>query len=102
MQLIQILLPLYNNEKQIYQENVFSSIKQELTEKFGGITVYTRSPATGLWKENENKTVRDDIVIYEVMAKDLDSNWWINYREKLQKIFQQNEIVFRTWKAELL
>lgn len=102
MQLIQILLPLYNNEKQIYHEEIFSSVKKELTEKFGGITVYTRSPATGLWKENENKTVKDDIVIYEIMAGDLDRDWWMNYKEKLQKIFQQNEIIFRTWEAELL
>ncbi|MGV3585606.1 MAG: hypothetical protein ACO1OF_01285 [Adhaeribacter sp.] len=58
MQLIQILLPLYNNQKEPFPTDVFTRIRQELTEKFGGITAFSRSPATGLWKENKEKTVK--------------------------------------------
>ena len=102
MQLIQILLPLYNNEKNIFPANIFNHIRQELTEKFGGITTYSRSPATGLWKENEENTVKDDIIIYEVLAKALDRNWWGDYKEKLEDIFRQQEILIRCWEAQVL
>ena len=77
------------------------TVRQELTEKFGGITTYTRSPATGLWKENEEKTVRDEIVIYEVMTKNIDTRWWKSYKRKLEDNFSQDEIVIRSMTIEL-
>jgi hypothetical protein len=102
MQLIQILLPLYNNQKDLFPEHYFTQIRQELTEKFGGITTYSRAPATGLWKETEAKTVKDAIIIYEVMAEDLDRSWWQDYKEKLKRVFQQDEILIRSWEIEVL
>lgn len=102
MQLIQILLPLYNNQQQPFAPAVFTRIRQELTEKFGGITAFSRAPATGLWKENEEKTVKDDIIIYEVMAKSLDLNWWQRYKVNLEETFRQDEILIRTWEIQVL
>jgi hypothetical protein len=97
MQLIQILLPLYNKEQKVFPTEIFSDIRQELTEKFGGITTYSRTPATGLWKENEEKTVKDEIIIYEVMTEQVEPDWWRQYKQALEKIFQQDEIIIRAW-----
>lgn len=81
MHLIQILLPLYDNAGRAFPQSMYDQIRTELTEKFGGLTTYVRSPAVGLWKENEDKTVRDDIVIYEVMTEKLHTDWWRSYRQ---------------------
>ena len=102
MHLIQILLPLYDNEQNLFPSTYFTSTRQELTDKFGGITTYSRAPATGLWKENEAKTVKDDITIYEVEAEAVDGVWWQQYKEKLKQKFQQDEIMIRAWKTEML
>ena len=102
MQLIQILLPLYNNENNIFPADIFTDIRRELTEKFGGITTYSQAPATGLWKENEDKTVQDTIITYEVMVDTLDQEWWQHYKAKLEKIFRQEEILIRSWAIQVL
>jgi hypothetical protein len=101
-QLIQILLPLYSPEGEAFPAAHYSGIRQALTEKFGGITTYARSPATGLWKEKEDKTVRDDLVVYEVLAPELDRDWWGKYKAGLEKTFRQQEILIRAWQVEVL
>jgi hypothetical protein len=102
MHTIQILLPLYNPEGEAFDKQYFNQIKTQLTERFGGITVYTRAPALGFWKESEEKTVRDEIIIFEIMADELEKDWWQYYREMLEKLFRQDEIIIRSWKIELL
>jgi len=102
MQLIQIFLPIVEKENKDFNFQLYTDIRTELTNKFGGITTYTRSPATGLWKEEADKTVKDAIIIYEVMAQDLDKDWWQNYKQMMEKEFQQEEIIIRTWKIDLL
>lgn len=69
MHLIQLLLPLYDGDDKPLPKNIFEEVSIYLTEKYGGLTSFVRSPAIGLWKEMEHKTVRDDIVIYEVMVR---------------------------------
>jgi len=102
MHLIQILLPLYDKEHNLFSAAYFTAIRQELTDKFGGITSYSRAPATGLWKENEAKTVKDDITIYEVVAEVIDRDWWREYKEKLKQKFEQDEVMIRAWETEML
>ncbi|WP_207426381.1 hypothetical protein [Pedobacter sp. SYSU D00535] len=102
MILIQILLPLYNAEKEVFSNELFISVRNQLTEKFGGITVYSRSPARGLWKAEEDTTVKDDIIIYEVMAEDLDRVWWATYKKELELAFQQDLILIRFWELGVL
>lgn len=102
MKLIQILLPLYDKEQNIFPNSFYTEIKKTLTEKYGGITAYTRSPATGLWKEETEKTVKDEIIIHEIMAEELDKDWWTSYKKKLEETFQQEEIIIRSWEIELL
>ncbi|MBC7913706.1 MAG: hypothetical protein H7Y07_06245 [Pyrinomonadaceae bacterium] len=102
MQQIQIFLPLYNENGEAFSKHYYSSLKEDLTDKFGGITIYTRSPAIGFWKENETKIVKDEIIIYEIMAESVDKDWWQRCRNGLEKLFRQDQIIIRTWKMELL
>ena len=51
MHLIQILLPLYDNEGRPFAAPAFDRVRNELGEKFGGVTAFRGAPAEGLWKE---------------------------------------------------
>jgi hypothetical protein len=101
MHLVQLLLPLYDNEGKPFGEASFGKVRQELAERFGGLTAYTRAPAQGLWKD-AGATKRDDIVVFEVMVKDLDVAWWRAYRAVLEKAFRQDEIVIRVQPVSLI
>ncbi len=102
MHLIQLLLPLYDNDGQPVPKKIFHAVSTELTEKYGGLTSFVRSPAVGLWKEMEDKTVKDDIVIYEVMVQELDTAWWRSYKEQLCRLFGQQEMIIRATPIQLL
>lgn len=100
--LVQILLPLQDNRNEPFAPELFTDVAAELTRRFGGLTAYTRSPATGLWQEDATRTVRDDVVVYEVMVETLDRPWWAAYRETLREAFAQDELVVRTHPVERL
>lgn len=102
MHLIQILLPLYDNNGEPFPQLEYVQVRDELTDRFGGITTYVRSPAEGLWKETPTMTVRDDIVIYEVMTETLYRDWWKGYREKLARRFRQDMLIVRVSEVELM
>ena len=102
MHLVQILLPLYDNGQNPQSPDEFRRVRKELTDKFGGLTVYTRAPAEGMWKLDDNKTSRDDIVIFEVIANDLDAVWWRDYRHELEGRFRQEVVVIRAQPTQLL
>lgn len=102
MHLVQILLPLYDNAGKPFPLAEYSRVRDELTGRFGGITAYVRSPAEGLWQETSGTTVRDDIVIYEVMTELLDRGWWQSYREGLSARFRQDMLIVRVSEMQLL
>jgi hypothetical protein len=102
MHLIQILLPLYDNSGTPFPQRDYSHVRDELAAHFGGITAYLRSPAEGLWRETPSMTIRDEIVIYEVMAEKLDRDWWRAYREELARRFRQDMLIVRVSEMELL
>jgi hypothetical protein len=77
-------------------------VRQELTDRFGGLTTYARAPALGLWQETDGPPRRDDIVVYEVMTDVLDRSWWAEYRLDLQRRFEQEELVIRAQGIERL
>ena len=95
MYLIQILLPLYGAGGKRIGRSVFDRTARELSERFGGATLFARAPATGLWQENGGHTARDDIVVCEVMVETLDTDWWAKYRRSLEHAFAQQELVIR-------
>lgn len=103
MHLIQILLPLYANDGVPLERALFDQVAAELTQRFGGMTAYARSPASGLWKEEAQAPAqRDDLVVYEVMADTLDEAWWRQYRATLEQRFLQKAIVVRAHGIRML
>jgi hypothetical protein len=99
--LVQILLPLYDNHGVQFASAVYGKVRSELTDRFGGLTAYTRAPAEGLWGTG-HEVKRDDIVVLELMAPALDPGWWHAYRKQLEKLFRQDQIVVRAQAYEAL
>jgi hypothetical protein len=95
MYLIQILLPLARSDGTPVDRDAFRQVAEELRAEFGGLTAYTRAPATGLWEAPDGSTARDEIVILEVMAETFDRAWWTAYRRELERRFAQEELVVR-------
>ncbi len=102
MHLVQLLLPLRDNAGSPFPESHFSAVHATLTERFGGLTAYTRSPAQGLWAPDEGPPARDDVVVHEVMDPSLDRAWWSRYRADLEQRFAQDELVVRAHAVERL
>jgi hypothetical protein len=101
MYLIQILLPLTDNAGERFESAAYGRVRGELSDRFGGITSFTRAPAEGVWTEGGHLS-RDDIVVFEVMARDLDRSWWERYRADLERRFDQETIVVRAIRVEML
>jgi hypothetical protein len=99
--LVEILLPLNDNDGHPFAPEKFESVRETLTRAFGGLTSFTRAPAEGLNK-NKGKTERDDIIVLEIMTEHLDRKWWEAYRKTLEKEFSQDEIVIRASTIERL
>ena len=96
MYLVQILLPLRDNEGKAIAAAKFRRLATELAAQFGGLTAYTHAPAEGLWKRRRDaRPERDHIVVYEVMSETLQRKWWARKRSQLQKVFRQQEILIR-------
>lgn len=102
MKLVQLLLPLYDNEGQAFARAQYAQIRSELIERHGGLTAYAQAPATGLWMEDSQRVFRDEIVVYEVMVETLDRSWWSQYRHQLEQRFAQRELVIRVSSVEML
>ncbi len=101
MHVIQFLLPLRDNERRPFGRADFDQVRTELTERFGGVTAFLQSPASGAWKD-EGETVRDEMVLFEVMTDGLDRDWWRGYRAQLEQRFRQERILVRVLAAETL
>ncbi|MFC0679678.1 hypothetical protein ACFFGH_17710 [Lysobacter korlensis] len=102
MHLIQLFLPVYDNNHQPFSRSQFDTVRTELADTFGGVTAFTRSPAAGLWEDDDGDVCRDDVVLIEVMADMLDRQWWSDYRRTLEQRFQQEEVLIRASAVERL
>lgn len=103
MHLIQILLPLFDNEGKQLGKDLFDQVRHELVQQFGGLTSYARSPVSGMWKEDEQAPAQhDDLIVYEVMSDSLDEAWWRQYRATLEARFRQKQLVVRAHGIRLL
>lgn len=101
LHLVQLLLPTRDKEGEAFPRGAFEQVSRELTERFGGVTAYSRAPAEGRWKQ-DTETEHDDIVVVEVMDENLDRSWWAAYREELQKRFRQDVVIVRAQDIDLL
>ena len=98
--LVQILLPLHMRDGTDVPAEMFARVRVELTERFGGVTAYSRSPATGLWKGPDDDLERDQVIMVEVVVEVFDREWWRTYREQLETRFDQQEIHARVLAME--
>jgi hypothetical protein len=101
MHLIEILLPLKDPDGNAFPADAYDGLAQLLSERFGGVTGFFRSPAEGRW-ESGGATEHDDIVVLEVMADHLERSWWSQLRKDLMREFAQNDIVIRSHEVERL
>ena len=101
MYLVEILLPVYDNQRRPFGREPFDRVRDELVERFGGVTAFRRSPAEGVWQEGGENNY-DEVVIYQVMTEILDRDWWGEYRRELEQHFRQDQIVVRATSIELL
>ncbi|MGO4707024.1 hypothetical protein AB4072_14745 [Microvirga sp. 2MCAF38] len=101
MHLVQILLPLADPAGRRFQGEAFARVRSELVGHFGGVTSYTRVPSDGAWKEGGH-THHDNVVVFEVMTRDPDRAWWEKYRAEIERRFEQETIVVRAFKVEML
>ena len=102
MHLVQILLPLNDNDGRALAKDLFEQVARELTERFGGVTAYTRAPADGRWREEGQATSSDEVVVVEVMVATLDVAWWSSYRASLESAFRQKQIIVRAQSIAVL
>ena len=100
--LVQILLPLRDNEGRPFTGNLHGKTRHELLERFGGVTTHQRAPAQGLWKSEEGEVAQDEVVIFEVMVERVERDWWRQYRKTLEVRFRQDAIVIRAIPHETL
>lgn len=102
MKLLQIFLPLYDNEGNPFPKAKFDEVRETLAQRFGGVTAFVRSPAVGVWENDAGAMRRDDVVLFEVMADAVDREWWADYRRAMEKAFSQESILIRATAIELI
>ena len=61
MHLVQLLLPVADNAGQRIPASLYEDVANELTERFGGVIAYTRSPAEGRWQSGTSEH-HDDVL----------------------------------------
>ena len=96
MRLIQIFLPLYDNNKRRFDKALYDELRTRLKDQFGGVTLYRNTPAEGLWEDEAGKTSFDELIIAEVMIREINEEWWQQFRQRLEQVFDQEEILIRS------
>jgi hypothetical protein len=102
MYLIQILLPRYDNRGRRLSKRLFDETARALATSHGGMTVYSRSPALGLWNSRRSGLKQDEIIVYEVLASRFKRNLWKQRRDKWEAAFRQDSILIRISSCEQL
>ena len=102
MVLIQLLLPLPTTSAAPDSLPPIAQTRNELAERFTGLTAYVRSPAKGVWTSPEGHVEQDDVVMVEIVADTFDRGWWRGYTATLQKRFAQDAIHLRALRIEML
>ena len=101
MYLIQILLPLYDNNKQAFEKSLLDKVRDDLKDVFGGVTLYRNSPAEGAWNDVTG-TDYDELITAEVITDSLDKAWWQQFKHEMEQTFKQKKLMIRCIKFEKL
>ena len=62
--------------------------------------MHVSNPAKGLWKNRDDDLEHDQVSVVDVMADDIDKNWWAAFRAELETLLRQDEIIVRA--AEII
>lgn len=100
-QLVEVFLPASYGDGEPVPQSVISLIRDELVEKFGGATIYSRAPMEGLWADGSS-VVRDSIIVIEVMVEEVDKKWWKEFRQRIEALLRQEELLVRVTSASRL
>ena len=100
MHLVQLLLPTHHKDGTPVPAAEFAAVRLEFTDRFGGVTAYSRAPATGLWKRAEDDVEQDQVIMVEVVVEVFDRDWWAEYRATLEHRFGQEKIHVRALAME--
>jgi hypothetical protein len=101
MHLVQLLFLLYSVQAFHSNRKRFAEVRNELVDRFGGITAYTT--CSGDWTMARKRAdFRDDLIIYEIIVEKLEEDWWRQYRALVENRFQQKSIVVRTREIRVL
>ena len=95
MYLVQLLLPLYDNEGHAFEASEYVRLRAELADRFGGVTAYTRAPARGVWKDDSGETTQRR---YRDFRSDDDrsgSRLVDRFRKELEDRFRQDTLIVR-------
>ena len=102
MRLVEIFLPLADPDENRFDKGMYDELQHELSERFGGVTLYPRAPASGVWKNSESEKQVDDLVVFEVMTPEVEKQWCRSYCAKLEVAFRQEKVMVRAYDIELL
>ena len=89
----ELLIPLFDNEGQLFEPEKILSVHDKLLERFGGCRMEPLSPHIGSSIESE-QVYYDQLLMYTIDAprEDASLNWFQDYKESLKIEFKQVEI----------
>jgi len=102
MNLLQIFLPLFDRNGKHFLRDHYKMTEGELVKRFKGFTAYSRSPASGLWKDDQAK-------IQAERARHLRSDHGsiglalvAKIPGSLEERFQQDQILIRSQNIDVI
>jgi inorganic pyrophosphatase len=100
--MIQLFLPVKDQNGKPFAKSLYRNLNVQLLKKFGGLTVYARSVATGFWENDNGNKVKEEVLIYEVMTAHVEEKYWKKLKSSLQEKFSQQEIMIISSQIALL
>ncbi len=100
--LFEIFVPLHNQDGKSFPDSHFDKLRDLLLDKFGGVTVYHRSPVKGIWHGHNDSAEEDKLIIFEVMTVTAEKEFWNTLKSDLEKRFQQDEILIRVSRISMV
>jgi hypothetical protein len=103
MMLVQLLLPVAAaGHRTDEMRAAFTRTREELVERFGGVTAHAQAPAEGIWTTPEGDRDVDRMIMVEVVTPAFDRDWWRRHAATLAKRFGQDTIHVRAVTIEMV
>lgn len=89
---LELLVPETDAAGAKFPQKYYHDLEKELIKKFGGLTVYQRSPVAGMWQDDSACT-QQGMFVYELLLPKLEVAYWQQLKKKLEKKFNEKEIL---------